>query len=516
MAQPTQKLMQYKVTSPSGQSFMVTAPEGSSQQSILDYVELNSQKQKNDALRSDLQQESWLSRNLKGALTAPSNLLEGGKQLAHELMNPQQYVNPKTGETSSYPVENYQAQPRQQYDTSQIKKNRIIAEEAPVGAITGNVGTGLAAALIPGVNTRAGSMLASGTLSALQPTLGNESRAENAIIGALTGGAVNAPQLLEKPLKAGANRLMMSAVKPGKKELESGEGQRAVQTLLEEGVNPTVGRTIFGRGLDTLQAKVDSLNEHITAMIANSGEKVSKSAVLKYLDDLENSYKYQLDSGTDVSAVKAVKKAFENHPLLPKAKNTGLLLPTPSIDDFSVQLAQKLKQGTYKAIGDKNFNELGGAAKEAQRAGARGLKEEIARVEPTVNLLNKKESELINALDVAESRAYTALKNNPAGLAGLAENPAQFVAMMADRSDAFKALMARMMYQTGKAVGKIPQATNQGLVGVPMASALTSYNQLNTDSDTLNTNETLNNPAQSKKARKIGKMLMQNANQGEQ
>jgi hypothetical protein len=73
-----------------------------------------------------------------------------------------------------------------------------------------------------------------------------------------------------------------------------------------------------------------------------------------------------------------------------------------------------------------------------------------------------------------------------------------------------------MMYQTGKAVGKIPQATNKGLVGVPMASALTSYNQLNTDSDTLNTNETLNNPAQSKKARKIGKLLMRDANQGEQ
>jgi len=227
MAQPTQKLMRYKVTSPSGESFVVNAPEGSSQESLLDYVELNAQKQKNDALRSDLQNESWLSRNLKGVMTAPSNLLEGGKQLAQELMNPQQYVNPKTGETSLYPVENYQAQPRQQYDTSQIKKNRIIAEEAPVGAIAGNVGTGLAAALIPGVNTRAGSMLASGTLSALQPTLGNESRLENATIGTLTGGAVNAPQLLEKPLKAGANRLMMSAVKPGKKELESGAGQRA-------------------------------------------------------------------------------------------------------------------------------------------------------------------------------------------------------------------------------------------------------------------------------------------------
>jgi hypothetical protein len=502
MAESTQKLMQYKVTAPSGQSFMVTAPEGSSQQSILDYVELNSQKQKNDALRSDLQQESWLSRNLKGAMTAPSNLLEGGKQLAQELMNPQQYVNPKTGETSSSPIEGYQALPRQQYDTSQIKKNRIIAEEAPVGAIAGNVGTGLAAALVPGVNTRAGSMLASGALSALQPTLGSESRLENATIGALTGGAVNAPQLLEKPLKAGANRLMMSAIKPGKKELESGQGQRAVQTLLEEGVNPTLGRTWLGRGLDTLESKIGALNDEISGIIQNSTKTISKDSVIGYLDDLMEKAKYSLAPDADMAAVQAVKDQFIAHPLA-KGK------------DIPVQLAQKLKQGTYKSIGTKNFNEIGGYTKEALREGARGLKEGVADV-ANVGALNAREGDLINALDVAESRAYTALKNNPAGIAGLAGNPAQFAAMMADRSDAFKALIARMMYQTGKAAGKIPQATNQGLVGVPMASALTSYNQLNTDSDTLNTNETLNNPAQSKKARKIGKLLMQDANQGEQ
>jgi hypothetical protein len=502
MAESTQKLMQYKVTSPSGQSFMVTAPEGSSQQSILDYVELNAQKQKNDALRSDLQNESWISRNLKGVLTAPSNLLEGGKQLAQELMNPQQYVNPKTGETSSSPIQGYQALPRQQYDTSQIKKNRIIAEEAPVGAIAGNVGTGLATALIPGVNRTAGSMIASSVLGGLQPTLGNESRVENAVTSALAGGAVNAPQLLENPLKAGANRLMMSAVKPGKKELESGEGQRAVQTLLEQGVNPTVGRTIFGRGLDTLESKIGDLNKQISTIIQNSTGTVSKASVINYLDDLLDKAKYSLAPDSDVAAVQAVKDQFIAHPLA-----TG--------SDIPVQLAQKLKQGTYKSIGTKNFNEIGGYTKEALRAGAKGLKEGVASAEPSVAALNARESDLINALDVAESRAYTALKNNPAGLAGLAENPAQFVAMMADRSDAFKALMARMMYQTSKAVGKIPTPANKGLVGVPMASALTSYNQLNTDSDTLNKSETLNNPAQSKKARKIGKLLMQNANQGE-
>lgn len=452
----------------------VKAPAGKEPWEI-DYQKLETQKQKNDKLRSELKQESWLSRNVKGAATAPSNLIEGVKQGAYDISNPQQYINPKTGETSLIPYEGYQRLPKKQYDTSKIQENRVIAQEAPVGAIAGNVATALPLAFIPGVNRTAGSVLAGGTLSALQPTLGSESRTENLITGALTSGLVpNAPSITKDVLGRSANKLMMSAIKPGKKELESGAGQQAVKTMLEEGVNPTVGRTIFGRGLDTLQDKVYSLNNQIKDMIANSTSKVSKQNVLNYLDDLENQYKYQVASDADVSAVRAVRKQFESNPLLPKAQKTGLIeTMTPAPDEFPVQLAQKMKQGTYKSIGEKNFVELGGANKEAQRAAAKGLKEEIARVEPQVNLLNAKESKLINALDVAESRAYNALKNNPAGIAGLANDPAQFALMMADRSDAFKALMARIMYQTKKGLELIPSVKNVGLLGVP-ASQVTN------------------------------------------
>jgi hypothetical protein len=393
--------------------------------------------------------------------------LQGTKQLAHELMNPQQYVNPKTGETSSFPIENYQAQPRKQYDTSQIKQNRVIAEEAPVGAIAGNLATGVAGAFIPGANRTAGSMAVGGILSALQPTLGQESRIENAGVGALTSGIVpNAPKILEAPLKSASNRLMMSAIKPAKAELTSGAGQKAAQTMLEEGVNPTINRTIFGRGLDTLELKIGALNDEISNIIQNSTQTISKASVINYLDDLLEKAKYSLAPESDMAAVQAVKNQFIAHPLV-----TGTEIP--------VQLAQKLKQGTYKSIGTKNFNELGGFTKEALRAGAKGLKEGIAQVEP-VNLLNAKESQLINALDVAESRAYTALKNNPVGIAGLSNNPVQLAGMMADRSDAFKALIARMMYQSSKLLKKTPMPTNKGIVGLPSSAALSSYNQLNT------------------------------------
>jgi hypothetical protein len=434
----------------------------------LDFSHLESQKQESDATRAALQEESWLSRNLKGAATAPSNLYEGAKQLYSELTNPQEYMNPRTGETSSVPVQGYTALPRQQYDTSKIKQNRIIAEEAPIGAIAGNVATAVPLAFVPGANRTGGSMALSGIYSALQPTLGSESRVENIATGSLSGGLLpNAPKLLANPLSSGANKLMMSAIKPGKKELESGVGQKAAQTMLEEGVNPTIGRTIFGRGLDTLESKIGALNNEISSIIKNSNKSISKDSVISYLDNLMEKAKYSLAPESDMAAVQAVKDQFIAHPLA-----TGSQIP--------VQLAQKLKQGTYKSIGTKNFNELGGYTKEALRSGAKGLKEEIARVEPSVNLLNAKESDLINALDVAESRAYTALKNNPVGIAGLSSSPAQLAAMMADRSDAFKALIARMMYQSSKALKRVPMPANKGIVGLPASAAVSSYNQLNT------------------------------------
>lgn len=297
----------------------------------------------------------------------------------------------------------------------------------------GNAATGskLANALL-----RTGSGLIGGTTAA--GLTNPENVGTGAIVGAL---APNAFPIVGNLLSAGANKLMMSAIKPSKSELESGAGTRAVKTMLEEGVNPTLHRTIFGRGLDTLESKIGDLNNQISSIIQNSNGTVSKSSVISYLDDLLNKAKYSLAPESDMAAVQAVKDQFIAHPLA-------------TSENMPIQLAQKLKQGTYKSMGTKNFNEIGGYTKEALRAGSKGLKEGVAAAEPSVSALNAKEGDLINALDVAESRAYQALKNNPAGIAGLAQNPEQFALMMADRSDAFKALMARMMYQTGQLVGK--------------------------------------------------------------
>jgi hypothetical protein len=130
-----------------------------------------------------------------------------------------------------------------------------------------------------------------------------------------------------------------------------------------------------------------------------------------------------------------------------------------------VQLAQKLKQGTYKVLSGK-YGEAGSASTEAQKALARGLKEEIASEVPAIAGLNAEESKLITTLKVAERRALMEMNKKPIGLAALAGDSKAALAFMADKSAAFKSLAARMINQAGKAnapVSTLPAlAVSQG------------------------------------------------------
>lgn len=114
-----------------------------------------------------------------------------------------------------------------------------------------------------------------------------------------------------------------------------------------------------------------------------------------------------------------------------------------------IQLAQQLKQGTYKVV-DKKYGQLGNAETEAQKALARGLKEGIAEAAPEVSKLNARESDLINTLKVTERRALMDANKNPMGLSLLANNPASWAAFMADKSALFKSLVARTLNQMSK------------------------------------------------------------------
>lgn len=253
---------------------------------------------------------------------------------------------------------------------------------------------------------------------------------------------IKAPPVLNaagQGMRGTAEGLMTSALKPTLAQHQSGKAQTAVDTLLDEGINVTPG------GVAKLQDKINSLNTEITSRVQASTKIIDKAEVAKRLDKVFSDFERQVTPTTDLVAIQRAYDDFMNHPLL-------------NGNDIPVPLAQEMKQGTYRALGDKAYGELKGADMEAQKALARGLKEEIAKAVPEVHQLNAKESKLLDTLDVTERRALMDANKNPIGLGWLTTDPAKFAGWMTDRSPLFKSLVARMLNQASK----VPPALSAG------------------------------------------------------
>jgi hypothetical protein len=286
------------------------------------------------------------------------------------------------------------------------------------GAATGGVSAGM---VDPG-NATAGSVIG----GLLPPGVKVAGRA-----GAAVGDAVT----------AGANRLMQSAIKPTLAQLKSGDAAIAVKAMLERGISPNQA------GVEKLRALITGLNDDISNAIGASTATVDKNTVLNALAGTRQKFGNQVSPTADLGAIQGVADDFARHPNLPG-------------NDIPVQVAQRMKQGTYKVL-DGKYGTLGSAETEAQKALARGLKEEISTAVPGVGALNAEESRLLTTLSVVERRALMEMNKNPGGLALLANNPASFIAFMADKSAAFKAIAARMMNASAPAANR----TGQGLIG---------------------------------------------------
>lgn len=255
-------------------------------------------------------------------------------------------------------------------------------------------------------------------------------------------------------LRGAAERTMTSALKPPIAAARTGKGARAVDTLLDEGINVSEG------GADKLRARVEDLNQRIADQIANSTAVVDKELVVSRLQKKLDEFAKQVNPNADLAAIQKSWTEFLNHPELP-----GI--------DIPVQKAHEMKQGTYRALGNKSYGELKGADVEAQKALARGLKEEIAKVVPEVRPLNAEDSKLINALSLVERRALVEANKNPIGLGWLSLNPVHLAGWMADRSGLFKSLVARMLNTASEA---LPGAAAAGpAMGVAVGQQAQQY-----------------------------------------
>ena len=232
-----------------------------------------------------------------------------------------------------------------------------------------------------------------------------------------------------------SEKLLNSALKPTLGQHDKGLAKIAVDTMLQEGVNATPG------GVRKLQTMIGEKNRQIASALANSNATVSRTKVAGRLSDpggVVQKFANQVDPMPDINAIGKVVSGFESHPFI-------------SADAIPVQSAQKLKQGTYRVLA-KKYGEMKGAEVEAQKALARGLKDEIAAAVPDVAGLNAAESKLLTTLDVVERRALMDLNKNPGGLSWLSHSPATWAAFMADKSALFKSLAARMVNSAGNAM----------------------------------------------------------------
>lgn len=255
--------------------------------------------------------------------------------------------------------------------------------------------------------------------------------------------------LAKIPGQAVGRSLMQSAVKPTISDLQTGKAGRAIETLLKEGRNPTEG------GVLALRNEASDLGGQVSNILRNSTATVDKNAVASRLGPLAQRAEGQVTPLGDMKAVQNAWTEFLQHPWL-AGKNS-----------IPVSQAQELKQGTYKALSDKAFGELQSASVEAQKQLARGLKEEIAKVVPQVAPLNARQSELLNAANVAQRRALLSGNNNPTGLAALANNPVGTLGFLADRSTLVKSLLARLAYSGSPSMGRMAGGAVGAYSGTP-------------------------------------------------
>jgi hypothetical protein len=205
--------------------------------------------------------------------------------------------------------------------------------------------------------------------------------------------------------------------------------------MLQQGYSPTKG------GVEQMQAEIARLNDEIAKSIAGSPATIEKQKVVDRMQGLLDKFKMQVTPTADVNAIKAAGDEFINHPMAPSP-----------VTNIPVQLAQDMKQGTYRALGAKSYGEQKGASTEAQKALARGLKEEISAAVPEVAPMNALESELLNAKKIAAHRVAMDANKNPLGLGALISQPWMLPLWMWDRSPAAKAATARMLYSGSEAI----------------------------------------------------------------
>lgn len=271
--------------------------------------------------------------------------------------------------------------------------------------------------------------------------------ATNLATSLMTAGAA-AGKAVAPEMEGVAKWLMKTALKPTLKDqttrvpgLGATKADSAITTMLDEGVNATMG------GVRVLADKISNIQQAISSRMQGSAATVDKGAIASRIQDVIQ--RVERTNPTPQEARASVEKVYDDfiqNQIIPK--------------DIPVAWAQELKQGIYQTIKD-SYGKMASATVEAQKALARGFKEEIASAVPGVGELNAAEQKLLTAFKVAQRRALMQGNNNPGGLAILSHSPEMFLSFMADKSALVKSLVARVLYSGSEALPAAGAAATQ-------------------------------------------------------
>lgn len=186
-------------------------------------------------------------------------------------------------------------------------------------------------------------------------------------------------------LPGAAREMYQSALKPSTRTAPT-----KVEQMISTGLDNAI--PVSKAGVDKLAGLIDDVNDKIQATIdASPNTPINKFAVTSRLGDTAKQFANQVNPDADLEAIGNSGNEF--------LKNQPGAIPASE--------AQQLKTGTYQQLKDKAYGQLSTAAIEAQKALARGLKEELANQFPELSDLNKQDSDfygLQGALEKAVQR----------------------------------------------------------------------------------------------------------------
>lgn len=211
-----------------------------------------------------------------------------------------------------------------------------------------------------------------------------------------------------------AERLYESALKPSLSEKNIPKVAGQVQTGLREGI------VVSEAGAEKLAKLIDRLNSEISNRIQGSTAKIDPQAVASRVRDTADEFGKQVNPQSDLSKIQTVKQNYlEKHtPAAPPVNalqqrinaTFGPQKPPPTPQPYPAAQAQAEKVGTYRQL-RKKYGQLGSAEIEAEKALARGIKEELANAIPELKQLNARESKLLD-LDKQLEHAVARIRNH--------------------------------------------------------------------------------------------------------